>query len=366
MPLISFVKEVLTKFSVNFEETTNFIFSNPQFDSISKSIKLPKEREVLKIITDDSINYIVFKNEGSYFLIGPYVTDLNAAEKQFNIPLIPKESLFNPLINTLFEKLWGKDSFRVEVITNKNRLDKKIYLENKDYYDAKSIEKRYLREQSLLDAVKSGDMDLIKSISFDFEDKHIIEKRNKNPVRNIQNYTIIMNTLLRKTAYDAGVHPIYVDKLSSNMGKKIESISTSDASIIIMKELLFEYCLLIRNHSYFGYSDLIRDVLINIDINYFKHISLNELANEHKVSSTYLCKKFKKEVGTSLFEYIIKYRIEQSLELLKKYENPIGEIALKVGFEDQAYYARAFKRIMNTTPSKWRLAHKNFAQKQFL
>ena len=202
-------------------------------------------------------------------------------------------------------------------------------------------------------------MDLINSISFNILDMDIIEKRNKNPVRNIQNYTIIMNTLLRKTAYDVGVHPIYVDRLSSNMGKRIESISTSDASRVIMKELLFEYSALIRNHSYSGYSDLIRDVLINIDINYSKHISLDELANELDTSPTYLSKKFKKELGLPLFEYIIRYRIERSLESLKKCDIPIGEVALKAGFEDQAYYARAFKRIMNTTPSKWRLSHKN-------
>ena len=362
MVLIDFVKNVLNRFSVNFEEETEFVFSDPLFASISKSIERPKEREVLRIITEDKINYILFKIDDTYILIGPYVTRLVVAKLSYIIPLIPIDGLFEPLINTLFESLWGKDGFRVKVITNESSADEKNYLENKDYYDAKSIEKRYLSEKSLLDAVKTGDMDLINSISFNILDKDIIEKRNKNPVRNIQNYTIIMNTLLRKTAYDVGVHPIYVDRLSSNMGKRIESISTSDASRVIMKELLFEYSALIRNHSYSGYSDLIRDVLINIDINYSKHISLDELANELDTSPTYLSKKFKKELGLPLFEYIIRYRIERSLESLKKCDIPIGEVALKAGFEDQAYYARAFKRIMNTTPSKWRLSHKNSTQ----
>ena len=61
MVLINFVKNVLNRFSVNFEEETEFVFSDPLFASISKNIERPKEREVLRIITEDKINYILFK-----------------------------------------------------------------------------------------------------------------------------------------------------------------------------------------------------------------------------------------------------------------------------------------------------------------
>ena len=53
-----------------------------------------------------------------------------------------------------------------------------------------------------------------------------MEKRLSDPIRDIKNYTIILNTILRKSAEKGKVHPIHLDALSSQFAKEIENITS--------------------------------------------------------------------------------------------------------------------------------------------
>ena len=336
--------------NINLTQSSSPVFEDSYFTSLIEKNSLPKDREAFLIKTNKEINYIFFYYSTSYVLIGPYTTSTIIDNLQ--IPIVKDPSIFNQIINTLFSKLWEGEKYIIKYINDFE--DNNVDAESIDFLDIMSIEKRYRDESRLLEAVKSGDIELINHIVSNFDNKISLEKRNKNPVRNIQNYTIIMNTLMRKTAYDAGVPPIYVDKISSKFGKKIECISTSDASKSIMKELLYEYSNLIRTYSFIGYSESIRTLLTFIDFSYSTRLSLSNLANKLNVSPSYLSKRFKKELGISLFEYITKVRIEKSKSLLKDKNISIVDVAIRSGFEDQAYYARTFKKIMGLTPTQYR------------
>ena len=51
----------------------------------------------------------------------------------------------------------------------------------------------------------------------------------------------------------------------------------------------------------------------------------------------------------SVFEYILYYRIQQSLYLLQSDDYSIMQIALKVGFNSSSYYSKLFKKYMKLT-----------------
>lgn len=89
--------------------------------------------------------------------------------------------------------------------------------------------------------------------------------------------------------------------------------------------------------------------------NYDKNISLQELSELADVSKYKLCKEFKKKYRVSVFEYLLKIRIQQSKYLLV--ENPnmkIKEIAEKTGFNDTSYFIRVFKQFESVTPTEYR------------
>ena len=92
--------------------------------------------------------------------------------------------------------------------------------------------------------------------------------------------------------------------------------------------------------------------------NYMRKISLASVAEHVGLSSGYLCRIFKDETGGSINTYINNLRMNKAGELLSDKNSYIKEVAVAVGFEDQLYFSRLFKRYSGLTPSEYR-ASKN-------
>lgn len=84
---------------------------------------------------------------------------------------------------------------------------------------------------------------------------------------------------------------------------------------------------------------------------YNQKITLEELAKDLHLNRNYLSFLFKKEMGCTYTRYLIKYRINKAIDLLRKKEPVIAEVAELTGFSDQAYFSRMFKKITGVSPS---------------
>ncbi len=95
-----------------------------------------------------------------------------------------------------------------------------------------------------------------------------------------------------------------------------------------------------------------------------KHYS-NPECNVQKVSEyinldrTYLYRLFKDETGTSIIDYINRCRIANASVLLKENILSIKDIAYSVGYTDQMYFSRVFKRFKGISPTKYRAISQN-------
>jgi transcriptional regulator GlxA family with amidase domain len=83
-------------------------------------------------------------------------------------------------------------------------------------------------------------------------------------------------------------------------------------------------------------------------------ISRWKMADSVNVSEDYLSRIFHKEMGLSLWDYLNRYRIFLAAELLRQTDYTIQDIALKTGFQDQAYFSRVFKKIYGLPPGHLR------------
>ncbi len=88
--------------------------------------------------------------------------------------------------------------------------------------------------------------------------------------------------------------------------------------------------------------------------NYAKAISQDEVARASNVSGTYLSKLFKEEMGTGFTEYVTKVRLEEAEKLLADTVLSIREIAAAVGYPDEKYFSRLFKKSTGIKPSEYR------------
>jgi len=101
-------------------------------------------------------------------------------------------------------------------------------------------------------------------------------------------------------------------------------------------------------------TDSLRFALKYIDENYTKAIDVKELAKREHISYAYFRTIFKQKTGTSPNQYIIMLRLRNASLLLKQTDLSIKEIAESMGFSDQMYFSRIFKKRFGMTPKDFR------------
>ena len=163
-----------------------------------------------------------------------------------------------------------------------------------------------------------------------------------------------MNTLLRKAAEQGGVHPLYIDRLSSKFATKIELSADIKAIPELMREMFTSYCRLVRKHSTKQYSPVVKRTILMIDSDISAELSLRTLAQKQGITSGYLATVFKKETKKTVSEYIRERRINHALHLLNTTNLQIQTIAMHCGIMDVQYFSKVFKRQIGKTPKEYR------------
>ena len=101
-------------------------------------------------------------------------------------------------------------------------------------------------------------------------------------------------------------------------------------------------------------NDLICDILDFIDDNINRKITMDELSGHFYFHKDYIMRLFKKEIHSTISDYINKKRIFQSLKDLQLSNDSILYIGLKHGFSSLEYYSEVFHRVMGVSPVIYR------------
>ncbi|MCI6275227.1 MAG: AraC family transcriptional regulator [Clostridium sp.] len=117
--------------------------------------------------------------------------------------------------------------------------------------------------------------------------------------------------------------------------------------------LIFENILFTSTNS-INYSNYVIDAIDYIHENYNDNLNVDTICCHIKISKNYLCNIFKKETGESIITFLNKYRIEKSKDFLKDRSYSMLNVAISVGFQDQSYFCRTFKKYNGISPSEYR------------
>jgi AraC-like DNA-binding protein/two-component sensor histidine kinase len=99
---------------------------------------------------------------------------------------------------------------------------------------------------------------------------------------------------------------------------------------------------------------LVKQALVYIHKNYSFPISRKYIAEAVGVSENYISQIFRQEVTLSPWDYLNRYRVHKAKELLLQSDDSITNIALKVGFNDPAYFSRVFHKLTGISPLGFR------------
>ncbi len=277
------------------------------------------------------------------------------------VPFISDYSTLFVLVEGFAELVFGgSDKYGFNEITNDGLemptaiKQKRVEIDERDdNYKFLELERRYAYENALIDAVSHGNSERAEFMLASFSDLSL-EKRLSDPLRNLKNYCIIMNTLLRKAAENSGVHPLYVDRVSSDFAKKIELLPEVDNVGDIILEMFKTYCRLVRKHTFTNLSPTVRRAILYIDSDLSRELSLSVIAEHLNLSASYLSSIFKKELGKTITDFINERRISHAKLLLKTTALQIQTVAAHCGFLDVHYFSRVFKKIVGKTPKSYR------------
>jgi AraC-like DNA-binding protein len=84
--------------------------------------------------------------------------------------------------------------------------------------------------------------------------------------------------------------------------------------------------------------------------------TLNELAKEAGLSRSAFAERFTAYVGMPPMQYLLKWRLQIAASRLLSGNAGVAAIAADVGYESEAAFSRAFKRVIGQSPADWRNA----------
>lgn len=287
---------------------------------------------------------------------------LSQAEEYYgNLPLVTETSSIFAILDTFAEFIWkGDGNFSVSDITQESFVSP---LKMKDESSAESpetamriMEERYNYENKLISAVSKG-LTHKADLLFSGLSLNSFERRLSDPLRNIKNYGIIMNTLCRKAAESGGVHPVYLDSISSDFARKIEQLPEPSHMYQLMPEMFRSYCRLVRKHSMKNYSPPVQKAIVCIDSDLSSDLSLKKLAQMQNLSPSYLSTLFSRETGQTITEHVNQKRIALARHLLSTTSLQVQTIAQHCGFPDVQYFSKIYKKLTGETPKHSRKNH---------
>ena len=227
--------------------------------------------------------------------------------------------------------------------------------------DRALIESRYESENKLLHAIARGDPQLLKQAMEEGKEISWPYRHSDAPVRSMKNLSLTANSLFRKAAESAGVHPLYLDSVSGKFAIQIEQAQSIAELTRLYEEMPHVYCTLVRELSVAALPSLVREAVTFIRFNIDQPLSLNPLADTLGVHPSYLSRTFKKALGMTLTDYINKLRIEEAKYLLDQGNESVATIALSVGYNDPNYFSKVFTKLEHVTPKNYRKRKKGYA-----
>ena len=223
--------------------------------------------------------------------------------------------------------------------------------------DYSSVYRRYDLENYFLHMIETGDTENVLLAYQNLEPVGLHKNRYTGAI--YQNPAIglsMTRALARKAAERGGASVVEIHEITQRSVQRMMSAASVLEQNQISADMILELTEAVRRHqlNLGDYSAPIRRVLEYLHLNYSQNVDLAYLADLAGYSSSYFARQFKKELGVSVFSYLAHLRCEQAADRLRNTDSSIQEISNFVGYPDNNYFVKVFKKQFGMTPSEYR------------
>lgn len=209
-------------------------------------------------------------------------------------------------------------------------------------------------------AVASGDVDAVRKNCEmgKFTEDEGVGVLSRNPVTNLKYHFVITTAMVTRLCRQNGMELEQAFRLSDFYIQKLDDIHTvqevqglHDAMVMDFTEKMRRY---LRKDTNSKHINACKEYIYS---HIKERITIEDLADAHGVSASYLSRLFKKETGKSVSVYIREQKIEVAKNLLRFSDYSMIEIANRLSFSSQSHFIQQFRETVGMTHKKFREKH---------
>ena len=160
--------------------------------------------------------------------------------------------------------------------------------------------------------------------------------------------------LMSRAAIDGGADVDEIFNLCAHYEQEADSFTSIESLNRWIGAILHKFISFVFDLNDIKHQNVIFKTTAYIKEHLTDKLTLDQAAEQVYLSKSYFCRIIKDELGCTFTEYVNRLRIERSKTLLRSTGMPIAEIACAVGFDDQSYFTRIFKKQTGIAPGKYR------------
>jgi two-component system response regulator YesN len=207
-------------------------------------------------------------------------------------------------------------------------------------------------ERELLRRVRLGDKEGAKEVLNEILGKILF--KNAGQIELIRARILELAVVLSRAAVEGKAELEMILGLNFEYIQELGKIKSIEELCIWVVKVLDRFTESVYENRNIKNVDIIRKTREFIRTNYKKKIKLVDISKAVSLSPYYLSHIFKKETESTLLEYLIKVRIEEAKRLLENTLWNTTQISFEVGYSDQSYFCKVFKKSEGISPSDYR------------
>lgn len=223
--------------------------------------------------------------------------------------------------------------------------------------DEEVVHRNPREEFSFYRAVSSGDVDYVKKNCEEqrFLDMTGVGRLSKDPLTNLKYHFVVTTAIITRYCAQCGMEIEQAYRLSDFYIGKLDGISTLSGVAALHSRMVMDLTKKMRMlQKYASASKPVLECIDYIYVHLTERITIEDLASHVDLSTSYLSRLFKQEIGISVSDYIRDKKLNRALNLLRYTDHSFAEIANILSFSSQSHFIQSFKAYSGMTPKKYR------------
>ncbi|WP_337098076.1 helix-turn-helix domain-containing protein [Paenibacillus sp. YIM B09110] len=160
------------------------------------------------------------------------------------------------------------------------------------------------------------------------------------------------NGLFETLSYVSNTSPAITDTLLGQLQRTITDCS--ELGSMRTQSLFYELLLHLHDRlerSEQSVDESIQRTIVYMEQHYAKQLAISDMPQLAGMTNSSYCRAFKKLTGMTPGHYLTRLRILKAKEMMTGSHTPLRDIAVSVGYQDELYFSRVFKKTEGISPS---------------